>query len=191
MFKAHLAQFLLFGWLSCLIAALPITKPTSISLSSEDIALQLNATHLNPLNASQIIRYSIPQTQIAILIYTGNPISGSAMRDTLEACLTAVHATMSKHGDVYMFPDPYVFKSPPALYTGLQLRAYSTLVPGLKWLDLATMLLGVEQAMWQRGLYKQAHIKMYDEPSGSEMGVADLYKGTGIHLLDIGGLEGK
>lgn len=92
---------------------------------------------------------------------------------------------MSKHGDVYMFPDPYSFKTPPALYTGLQIRAYSTMVPGLKWDDLATIVLGVEQAMLQRGLYKEAHVKMYDEPSGSEMGVADLYKSSGVHSPDL------
>lgn len=93
---------------------------------------------------------------------------------------------MSKHGDVYMFPDPYPCKMPGKVSTGLELRAYSTMVPGLKWVDLANMLLGVEQAMWQRALYKEAHVKMYDEPSGIWMGVVDLYKSSG-KPLDIGG----
>ena len=91
---------------------------------------------------------------------------------------------MSKHGDVYMFPDPYPCKT-SASSTGLQLRAYSTMVPGLKWVDLANLLLGVEQAMWQRALYKEAHVKMYDEPSGMWMGVVDLYESSG-KPLDIG-----
>ena len=94
---------------------------------------------------------------------------------------------MSKHGDVYMFPDPYPCKSPAKLSIGLEIRAYSTMVPGLKWIDLSNMLLGVEQAMWQRALYKEAHVKMYDEPSGIWMGVVDLYKSSG-KPLDIGGL---
>lgn len=109
------------------------------------------------------------------------------MRSTLEACLLAVHAARFKHGDVYMFPDPYVFETPPALSTGLEISAYSTMVPGLKWIDLTNMLLGVEQAMYQRALYKEAHVKMYDEPSGLWMGVADLYKTSAIKPGHIGG----
>lgn len=108
------------------------------------------------------------------------------MRNTLEACLSAAHAAMFKHGDVYMFPDPYVLKTPPSLHTGLEIRAYSTMVPGLKWIDLANTLSGVEQAMWQRAIYKEAHIKMYDEPSGFEMGVVDLNKPPAINLADFG-----
>lgn len=95
---------------------------------------------------------------------------------------------MSKHGDVYMFPDPFLFKTPPTLYTGLAIRAYSTMVPGLKWVDLANMILGVEQAMWQRALYYEAHVKMFDEPSGAYMGVVDLYKASAIPLVDNDGL---
>lgn len=109
------------------------------------------------------------------------------MRSTLEACLSAAHAAISKHGDVYMFPDPYPCKTPGILSTGLQLRAYSTMVPGLKWIDLSNMLLGVEQAMWQRAVYKEAHVKMYDEPSGMWMGVVDLYQSS-AKPLDIGGV---
>ena len=93
---------------------------------------------------------------------------------------------MFKHGDVYMFPDPYVFKTAPALYTGLEITAQSIMVPGLKWIDLVNMLSGVEQAMWQRALYKEAHVKAYDEPSGSWMGVADLYRSSAVNLADSG-----
>ena len=107
------------------------------------------------------------------------------MRDTLEACVSAVHAVMVKHGDVYMFPDPYVFTTPPKSYTGLEIRAYSTMVPGLKWIDLTNILLGVEQAMLQRAIYKEAHVKMYDKPSGWEMGVADLYRPSAVALADV------
>ncbi|CAF9907614.1 MAG: hypothetical protein ALECFALPRED_003551 [Alectoria fallacina] len=144
-------------------------------------------THVDVLNASQIIHYSIPQTQVSIIIYTGSSISGPAMRNTLEAGMSAAHAAMYKHGDVYMFPDPYMLKTPPALYAGLGIGAYSTMVPGLKWADLANMLLGVEQAMWQRANYKEAHVKMYDEPSGLEMGVADLHRMPAIKPADISG----
>ncbi len=107
------------------------------------------------------------------------------MHTTLEECRTAAHAIMDKHGDVYMFPDPYVFKTSPKAYTGLGIRAYSTMVPGLKWIDLINMLLGVEQAMWQRAIYKEAHLKMFDEPSGLEMGVADLYRSSATSLADV------
>lgn len=110
------------------------------------------------------------------------------MHNTLETCSSAAHAAISKHGDVYMFPDPYVFKPPPTVSTSLEIRAYSTMVPGLKWIDLENMLLGVEQAMWQRALYKEAHVKMYDEPSGLEMGVADLYRSSAISLADFADL---
>ena len=94
---------------------------------------------------------------------------------------------MSKHGDVYMFPDPYVFQTPPALYTGLEIRAYSTMVPGLKWIDLTIVLVGIEQVMWQRAIYKEAHIKMIHEPSGLEIGVADIYKSPTIKPGDVAG----
>lgn len=111
------------------------------------------------------------------------------MHSTLEACILATHAAMFKHGDVYMFPDPYVFQTPPTLNTGLDIRAYSIMVPGLKWIDLSTMLLGIEQAMWQRAIYKEAHVKMYDEPSGLQMGVADLYKSPAIKPAGISGVS--
>lgn len=107
------------------------------------------------------------------------------MLSTLEACLSAAHDAVFKHGDVYMFPDPYTFNTPPIVDTGLEIEAYSTMVPGLKWIDLANMLLGVEQAMWQRVNYKEAHVKMYDEPSGLYMGIADLHKTPAIRPADI------
>ena len=103
------------------------------------------------------------------------------MRNTLEACFSAAHTAMSKHGDVYMFPDPYVFRMPPALYTGLEITAYSIMVPGLKWIDLANALQGIEQAMWQRAVYKEAHVEMYDEPSGLQMGIVDLHRSSTIN----------
>ena len=89
---------------------------------------------------------------------------------------------MDKHGDVYMFPDPYFFQMPPKMYTGVGIRAYSTMVPGLKWVDLVAALHGVEQVMWQRALYKEAFLKMFDEPSGVEMGVVDLYRTPKVGL---------
>ena len=46
MFKAFMAQILLFGWLSYLVAALPRTRSSGISLSPEDIALQLKSQPL-------------------------------------------------------------------------------------------------------------------------------------------------
>lgn len=148
------------------------------------LTINPSTTPLHPLKASQIIHYSVPQTQIGIVIWTGSPISGSAMYNTLEACLSAADAAISKHGDVYMFPDPYVFKTPPALHTGLEIKAYSMMVPGLKWIDLSHVLSGVEQAMWQRALYKEAHVKIYDEPSGLWMGIADLIRSSTINLVD-------
>ena len=95
---------------------------------------------------------------------------------------------MDKHGNVYLFPDPYLFKTAPTLDTGLEIRAYSTMVPGLKWTDLVEALDGFEQIMLQRALYKEAHVKIYDEPSGMEMGIADLYRSSTIDLIDHGNL---
>lgn len=98
---------------------------------------------------------------------------------------------MSKHGDVYMFPDPLLCKTPPKSSTGLEIGAYSTMVPGLKWVDLANILLGIEQAMWQRALYKEAHVKMIDEPSGVAWGVVDLVKSPAIKPLNMDGPAGS
>ena len=106
------------------------------------------------------------------------------MRGTLDACISAAHAIIFKHGDVYMFPDPYVFKALPA--TGLELQAHSTMVPGLKWTDLVNTLLGLTQVMWHRALYREAHVKMYDQPSGIEMGVVDLYESSAIKPAFVG-----
>ena len=107
------------------------------------------------------------------------------MRETLEACLSTVHAAMSKHGDVYMFPDPSVFSMAPTLYTGLEIMVQSTMVPGLKWTDVANMLHGMIQVMiLQRALYREAHVELYDEPSGARMGIADLYRSPEITLAD-------
>lgn len=108
------------------------------------------------------------------------------MRDTLEACLSATYLAISKHGNVYMFPDPLLCKMPPVSSTGLELRAHSTMVPGLKWIDLVHIIWGIEQAMWQRALYKEAVVKMYDEPSGLFMGVVELEKSSAIKPVDIG-----
>ncbi len=110
------------------------------------------------------------------------------MRDTLEACLSAAQAVIHKYGNVYMFPDPYLFKTPSAHSTGLEITAYSTMVPGLKWIDLIDALNGVQQIMLQRIIYKTAHIKMNHEPSGQEMGVVNLYRSPTINLADHGGL---
>lgn len=107
------------------------------------------------------------------------------MHNTLEACISAAHGAIVKHGDVYMFPDPYLFKTLPVLHAGLEIRAYSTMVPGLKWIDLSSMLVGIEQAMWQRAIYKEAHVKMFDGPSGLEMGVADLYRSPPADIAGI------
>ena len=94
---------------------------------------------------------------------------------------------MDKHGDVYMFPDPLVFMMPPKTYTGLEISARSTMVPGLKWVDLISVLYGLEQVMLNRVLYKEVHIKMYDEPTSMKMGELDLYKKSAIHSADRGG----
>lgn len=143
---------------------------------------------MDHLNASQIIHYSIPQTQIIIIIVTGTPTSSLAMHSTIDACIGAVNAAMDKYGDVYMFPDPYNFKTPPTRPTGLEIGASSTMIPGLKWMDLFKVLHAVEQIMLQRALYKEMHVKMYDDPSGVEMGVVDLHKSSAIDLAEMDGL---
>ena len=123
-----------------------------------------------------------------ITIYTGTFISSDAMRNTLEACLAAANAVIDKHGNVYLFPDPYLFKMPPKQSTGLTISAHSTMVPGLKWNDLIDALRGIEQIMLQRGIYREALLKMFDEPSGLEMGVADLFRSSAIIRADHDGL---
>ena len=100
-----------------------------------------------------------------------------------------VQAIINRHGDVYMFPDPLVFMMPPKSYTGLEIAARSTMVPGLKWVDLIYVLNGLEQVMLNRLLYKEAHVKMYDEPTGLKMGELDLYKSSAIHSADRGALN--
>ena len=139
---------------------------------------------MDHLNASQIIHYNIPQTHIFISIYTGTTISALAMRSTLETCITSAHAVMDKHGDVYMFPDPMVFTMPSKVFTGLEIMAHSTMVPGLRWTNLVDTLGGVEDIMLQRAIYKEVHVKMYDVPSGQQMGVLDLYRSSKIHSAD-------
>ena len=112
------------------------------------------------------------------------------MRETLEACLATVHAHMSKHGDVYMSPDPAVFTMPPTLDTGLEIMVESTMVPGLKWTDVANMLDGTIQVMiLQRALFREARIELYDEPSGLKMGIADLHKSSKITSADPADLD--
>ena len=111
-----------------------------------------------------------------MVIHTGVSISGPAMRDTLEECLAAAHAVIMKHGDVYMFPDPYMFKLPPKQFNGLVIEAQSLMVPGLLWTDLGNMLDGIHHVMLGREIYKEAHVKMYDVPSGEFMGILELYK---------------
>ena len=142
---------------------------------------------MNNLNASEIIHYSIPQTQIRLVIYTGATISSRAMRNTLESCILTANTVMGKHGNVYMFPDPCIFTTPPKLHTGLRITADSTMVPGLKWVDLIRALTGVEQIVALRALYKNMHVKMYDAPSGVEMGVVDLYTSPAVSLANHGG----
>ena len=93
---------------------------------------------------------------------------------------------MDKHGDVYMFPDPLVFKMPPKSHTGLEITARSMMVPGLKWVDFISVLYGLEQVMLNRVLYKEVHVRMYDEPTGVQMGDLDLYKGPATHSADRG-----
>ena len=95
---------------------------------------------------------------------------------------------MDKHGDVYMFPDPLVFTMPPKLYTGLEISARSTAVPGLKFADFANVLSGLEQVMLDRALYREAHVKIYDQRSGLQMGELDLYKSSPRPSADRGSL---
>ena len=92
---------------------------------------------------------------------------------------------MAKHGNVYMFPDPYSFKVPPSVYNGVALRASSTMVPGLRWLDLVTAISGIEQVMLRRAIYKEAYVKMYDELSGVEMGLVKLYRSSAMDLAGL------
>ena len=113
-----------------------------------------------------------------LVIYTGISISGPAMRDTLDLCLTAAQAIIDKYGNVFMFPDPNFFEPPPKLYAGLKISTHSTMVPGLKWIDLINALNGIEQVVSRRALYKEMHIEMYDEPSSIEMGIMDVRKSS-------------
>ena len=99
------------------------------------------------------------------------------MQETLETCLATVHARMSKHGNVFMSPDPTVFTMPPKVETGLEIMVESTMVPGLLWTDVASMIHGTLEAMiFERALYREAHVELHDEPSGLKMGIAQLYK---------------
>ena len=96
---------------------------------------------------------------------------------------------MNKHGNVFMFPDPLVFTMPPKLYTGLEIAARSTMVPGLRWVDFTYVLNGLEQVMLNRVLYKEVHVKMYDHPTGVQMGDLELYKSSAIHSADPSALD--
>lgn len=107
------------------------------------------------------------------------------MLDTLEGCLSAAHAVIDKHGNVYMFPDPYSFKVPPKVYNGVALTAFSMMVPGLKWFDLVAALGGIEQVMLQRAIYKEAFLQMYHEPSGVRMGDVNLYRSSEMDLAGL------
>ena len=91
---------------------------------------------------------------------------------------------MNRHGNVFMFPDPLLFKMPPKLSTGLEIGARSTMVPGLKWIDFINVIVGLEQVMLNRVLYKEMHVKMYDQPSGLKMGEVDLYKASASQSPD-------
>lgn len=107
------------------------------------------------------------------------------MLDTLEGCLSAAHTVIAKYGNVYMFPDPYSFKVPPKIYNGVALNAISVMVPGLRWSDLIAALGAIEQVMLQRAIYKEAFMKMHDEPSGVEMGVVNLYRSSPMYLVGL------
>ena len=96
---------------------------------------------------------------------------------------------MDKHGNVFMFPDPLVFKMPTKSYTGLEIEARSTMVPGLRWVDFVTLLVGLEQVIRNRVIYKEMHVKMYDHPNGLKMGELDLFKVSAIHAADPGALN--
>ena len=95
---------------------------------------------------------------------------------------------MDKHGNVYMFPDPLVFTMPPKSYTGLEITARSTMVPGLRWVDFVTVLSGLEHVMLDRVIYKEVHVRMSYHPSGLQMGEVDLYKSSAIPPADRGSL---
>ncbi|KAM0803733.1 hypothetical protein BDR22DRAFT_886562 [Usnea florida] len=176
----HTAQSCLFlVSLFSLVVALPTKPPGSqgSSLSLVDVSLQLNETHLNPLNSSQIIHYNIPQTQYSIYITTGMTIGESGMLETLSTCLATVQARISKYGNVFMSPDPNVFF--PKVDTGLEITVESTMVPGLLWSDVANMIHGTLVAMiFDRALYRAAQVELYDEPTRIKMGIADLHKSS-------------
>ena len=91
---------------------------------------------------------------------------------------------MGKHGNVYMFPDPCICPVSPLLKTGLEIQAESTMVPGLKWVDLIHAIIGIEQITSQRALYKSMHVKIVDEPSGMQMGFMDIDTSSTITLVD-------
>ena len=103
------------------------------------------------------------------------------MQETLETCLATVHARIAKHGNVFMSPDPNVFTMPPKVDTGLEITVESTMVPGLLWADVADMIHGTLEVMiFQRALYEEAHVELYDEPTGIKMGIADLHRSSKI-----------
>ena len=103
------------------------------------------------------------------------------MQETLETCLATVQARMSKHGNVYMSPDPTVFTMPPKVDTGLEITVESTMVPGLLWTDVVNMIHGTLEAMiFQRALFREARVELYDEPSHMKMGRADLHRSSKI-----------
>ena len=108
------------------------------------------------------------------------------MQETLETCLATVQARMSKHGNVFMSPDPTVFTMPPTLDTGLEITVESTMVPGLMWTDVANMIHGTLEVMiFQRALYRESRVELYDEPSGLKMGIADLHRSPRITSADL------
>ena len=96
---------------------------------------------------------------------------------------------MDKHGDVYMFPDPTIFSMPPKDSTGLEIEALSTMTPGLKWTDLVTCLNGLRHIMLYRGIFKEVHVKLFDQPSAQQMGVVNLRKISTVKPLGHGGLD--
>ena len=101
------------------------------------------------------------------------------MQETLETCLATVHARISKHGNVFMSPDPTVFTPPPKVDTGLEITVESTMVPGLLWSDVANMIHGTLEAMiFDRALYKEARVELYDGPTRVKMGIADLHRSS-------------
>ena len=138
--------------------------------------------------SSEIIRYNVPQTSMLLVIYTGTPVDSVALRTTIDSCLSAAHTIIDKHGDVFMFPDPCTFKMPPERYTGLEIWLQSTIVPGLKWIEVLDALNGVRQVILQRAIYKEAHIKIVDDHSGKQMGVVDLTRSPAVNPAAHSGL---